>query len=789
MSAHRPPWTERFARTLVRWRWIALLLVGCITVLLLAQVRSLEVRLQHETILPAAHPYVRTSQRVESLFGGRNQIVIGIVPVEGTVYSPDMVAVVRRVTDGLLSLPGIVPHQVLSLTSPQTKAILALEDGMSVEPLVPLVPTDSAFAETLRQRLDANPVYRNTIVSADGSTAIVIGDFTQTAESPSYRDRVTAVRALIEREDASTVRFALGGIAVNLAWLEWYSQEMAWLFGVALLNVMVVLYLSFRSLQGMIIPMCTALLSSLWALGIIAAAGVPLDIANVTTPILIMAIAAGHSIQMLKYYYEMYAKLQDQHEAVVAAMTRVGPVMLAAGTIAIVGFLSLLIFDIPAIRLFGLFTAAGVAAALILELTCIPALRACLPAPQRRDVTRHPLAPNKASTTPRSTASLFTPTNLSIPLLFGLGGLTLLVGSWLVTVDNSMRGNFQTSSQVRQDDTLLNQRMGGTNTLSLLIEGPTNDSLLEPSVLQAMVATQRFIERYDQVGKTLSLADYLARMNRVMRGDVPEADRPPESRELAAQYLLLYSSGGDPRDFDTLVDPSYRQAVITAYLKSDSTAYFKRLAADLDAFLPTVFPPDYRVSLGGGLAESLALNDTIVEGKLQNIVQVGLIIAVLSAVFFRSVLAGCLVTIPLMMAVIANFGVMGYFGIRLDIGTAIVAAMSIGIGADYSIYFLYRLREERQKTATLSEAMARTRASAGTAVLLVALSVGCGYAVLMISPFQFHIRMGLLVAVTMAASSVSTTVLLPWLLLRWPPRFVEPASPSLPESERSRLCA
>jgi len=349
----------------------------------------------------------------------------------------------------------------------------------------------------------------------------------------------------------------------------------------------------------------------------------------------------------------------------------------------------------------------------------------------------------------------------------------LVLGMSRVTVDNSLKGNFSPDSPVRLEDVPLNAGMGGTNTLYVLIEGPEADSIKNPSVLYAMDAMQTYMgAHYDLVGKTQSLADFLKKMNRAMHADDPAFERLPESRELNAQYLFLYSMSGDPGDFDTYVDYDYRSAVIWAYLKTDSTAAIEHIIGDLRAIIPQQFPPEYKVSIGGGMAQGAALNDVMVKGKLLNIGVIAASIYLISSLVLRSALAGAFVLIPLVLAVIANFGIMGWTGVRLDIGTAAVSAMAVGVGADYAIYVIYRLREEVQRYGDENRALLVTLGTAGKAVIYVALAVGAGYSVLMLTGFGMHARLGFLVAVAMAVSCLAAIVILPAMLYASRPKFV-----------------
>ena len=125
----------------------------------------------------------------------------------------------------------------------------------------------------------------------------------------------------------------------------------------------------------MLIPMLTAVLSTIWGLGLMGHSGLMMDTWNVSTPVLLIAVAAGHSAQMLKRYIEEVGRLGDNHAAVISSMVAMGPVMIAAGGVAALGFAALTLTGIPAIINFGLACAYGIASVVVLEMTFVPALR------------------------------------------------------------------------------------------------------------------------------------------------------------------------------------------------------------------------------------------------------------------------------------------------------------------------------------------------------------------------------------------------------------------------------
>src|SRR2546426_10734843 len=236
-------------------------------------------------------------------------------------------------------------------------------------------------------------------------------------------------------------------------------------FPLALLVIGLVHYEAFRTLQALFLPLLTALLSVLWAVGLMGLLDVPLDPFNTTTPILILAVAAGHAVQILKRFYEEYDRLGDVESAITQSLVRVGPVMVAAGTIAALSFCSLATFRTATIRTFGLFTGFGILSALVIELTIIPAVRAMLPTPRRREREReaaaHPwldafLRASARATSGRGRWRVF-------------AGAAVLIAACAVfasriQIDMSTKREFSAREPVRRGDARLQPPLAGADT-------------------------------------------------------------------------------------------------------------------------------------------------------------------------------------------------------------------------------------------------------------------------------------------------------------------------------------
>lgn len=768
---------KKFGQLVVDHRRVVLLLSLLLTVFFAAQLRNLTVIVDADELLPRDHPFVEVTERVQEVFGNRYTVVIGVTPKAGDVWQPEVLEKVLAITDRLAETPGVTRANLQSLAAPRAKDIAGDADGLLVSRLLDHVPADGGEAQTIRARLAANPAYKDVLVGSDERTAAIFVEFEK--DPSGFGHVMEQVNAAIDPSRGPDVSIAVAGQPVFLANLETFSKRMAWLLPIAVLLIGLVHLEAFRTVQGLVLPLVTAILALVWSLGIMTLAGVHLDPFNNVTPILILAVAAGHSVQMLKRYYEEFDRLgaltprEASRAAVVASVVRVGPVLMAACLIAALSFLSLVVFDIQAIRTFGVFCCLGILSIIVVEMTFTPALRAMLPPPAAREAKAE-----KALTMWDRFAAMLAEQVIDRKhrqrvfmgaLLFAV---TMAVGASQVRIDNSLRSFFSDDLPARADDRLLNERLAGTNTFYVLVEGASDDAIKDPAVLAGMARTQEWLAAQPGVGHTLSLVDMLKQINRGMTGGTGPASLPQDG-DLISQYLLLYSMSGEPGDFDGLVDYGYRNAIIQAFVKTDSSVFVADLDERIRPVIAANFPPNVQVRLGGSITTPTAMNDVMVNGKIKNVLQIYVMVFVVSALLFRSLSLPGLILLPLVFTTLAVFGVMGFAGVPLQIATATVSALAIGIGADYAIYMTWRLREELRSGAPESEAIRATFASAGKAVMFVASAVGVGYAVLMASAgFNIHIWLGMLTVVSMAVAALSTLTLFMAALLTVRPKVI-----------------
>jgi predicted RND superfamily exporter protein len=524
--------------------------------------------------------------------------------------------------------------------------------------------------------------------------------------------------------------------------------------------------------------------------------GAPMDPWNIMTPILLLAIGAGHSVQILKRYYEEYNRLHrdradlpaQEHNrlAVIEATTKVGLVMLAAGTIAALSFGSLATFGLPTIKNFGLCTAFGIVAALTVEMTFIPAIRVLMSPPSERQTEREkreeyfdPILEKLAATVRAGRER---------PIVWGFTALIVVALAGLLRLEagNDLHAQFFERNAPVHGFRMADARLSGTRVIQVLVEGTAPDAIKNPEVLKRMDELGTFIAHQPlPVGKVVSLVDLLRQISLAV--DPSGGGKLPDTTQGVAQYLLLYGMGGDEEDLARVVDRPFQRAVITAYLKTDDFRAMKTMTEAMKAEATRLFAGTaVTASVGGGVTNVIALNETMVHGKTINLIQISVLVVLITAVLLRSLLGGLLVLLPLATAALVNLGLMGWTGILLSMGTAAISAMAVGIGADYAVYFIFRVREEFQRTGDLREATAIALTTSGKAIAYVASAVAGGYLCLALSFFKVHVLLGVLVALTMVTSSAATVAFLPSVILLVTPKFLRRKVPAPSDREAAQ---
>lgn len=689
-------------------------------------------------------------------------------------------------------------------------------------------------------------------------------------EDRVVRDIQKAVREVPGQEEI----YYSGESIVNSMLGVYMLQDITRLVPLVVVVVFLFLFLAFRKIRGVLFPLFSVLISTVWVTGLMGLLKIPLNQISVTLPVLLIGVGSAYGIHIINSYYEHLHEEKQKAGLIKRIMQLVGVAVVMAGVTTIIGFSSLATSPMTPMQNFGIFTAAGIFFALAVNIFFVPSCLVLLPAPKR--------LPKQDEGGRRKSPALFQRFLLASGEIVYKGRAGILISALVIVglsvwgvlhmvIDTNTVEFFKKSSPVRQADEKINASFGGTSTLNLVIDGLTPDAMKDPEVLRKVEKIQEYAESLEHVGNTLSFVDFVKLMNQAMNQNDPRFFKVPRSQSLIAQYLFLYTTSGDPDDFSDVVDYNYQKANIFIQIRKSNTKTIDGIVRKVESYARDLFRDTeemrddewvkrlerthelayrrdvesyalsevkaglddlsgdkllnastemrelldmYRevweedrkngeetasfslievlndtdalfygqwegeagkralIRTGGVSKLYLVVNRMIIRTQISSIVMAAILVILVVSLMFRSLSAGLLSVVPLLLAILVNFGMMGFTGTRLDLATAIIASVAIGIGVDYAIHFLNRFHHVARRGRDFKAATAETMSTAGRAIIFNMISVAAGFLVLCFSNFPPLQSAGWLIALTMLTSSLGALTLLPTLLNIFRPKFL-----------------
>ncbi|MDR2393769.1 MAG: MMPL family transporter [Treponema sp.] len=248
--------------------------------------------------------------------------------------------------------------------------------------------------------------------------------------------------------------------------------------------------------------------------------------------------------------------------------------------------------------------------------------------------------------------------------------------------------------------------------------------------------------------------------------------RPEELQQLVSNYLVLLSGNIESYANDPLEPTAIKTTIQLRTIGQDDT---NRVVKVINEYVAAHFPDTVQVVVGGAALVEGSLNNLVVQSLWSSMIIAFVSLFTIMAICNRSVVAGFLSITPLSLLILMNFGIMGFLGIKLNIGTAMISSLSMGIGIDYTVHFLEAYKRHYRATGERGDFLQRAYRTSGIAIIVDALATGLGFAVLILSQFNMLADLGLLIALAMIMSALVGLIIIPALLLLIRPRFVQDA--------------
>jgi predicted RND superfamily exporter protein len=542
--------------------WLIVVVIAAITVFFALQLPQAQLDNNNFRFVPKDNPARIASSRIDDTFGSQMYILVGLERRYKSVLDADFLKALRAYGDEVSKVPLV--GEVTSIVT--TDYIGGSAEGISVEPLVPEGFTGSEEDLALvRDRLLEWDMYRRALVSDDFRSTQVLVELdigSEDAGKPEVMKAHTKIKQLAERAGFEDTNIYVAGLPVlSSATNEATSADLRTLIPLVMLTVIAVLYLSFRRLDGVLLPLMTVMISATWSIGAMALFGVKLSILSTVLPVILVAVGSAYGIHVVSHYYDEVAAAgnldgEGHRRLVFAILRRVGkPVMLAALT-TFAGFGSLCFTSVVPIFEFGLFSSLGVIVAWLASMTFIPAVF-LIRGPRTRagnEVAASGMGARAGAGATTVAADPFSSAiadalcavsrkRRSVIFVGAVAAAISIFGVSRIVIDNVLVEYFKDDTDVVRADKFIRSYFGGTKSISVVVSGEKPGDVLAPDVLSAMDGLSGYLAaNVPEVGKTTSFTDLVKRINQVFNAD----ESPEGLSPVVAAGQNATAAGGEP---------------------------------------------------------------------------------------------------------------------------------------------------------------------------------------------------------------------------------------------------
>lgn len=726
--------------------WLAFLLAA--SVLAATQLGELRVRVAADEMLVINDPQRAYYEKIKQAFG--EEKVVLLIIEDGQLLAPEKLAVLKEVVDQLAALPFVKRTESL-FSVPYVKSI---EGYLDKEPYLATLPdTPEAGAELLAAALK-NPLIRNLLVSPGGNAmavAIVLKDGNRGVDDGELTTAVN--RTIAPLEKTYTRVYPIGFAQVRSELATRIMAEQTTLMPLAVGALLIALFLLLRQLLDILTPLVTASVSILWTFGLMGWLGIPINVVTSTIPILLIVVGSTEDIHLLAEFRHAQ-RCGDAKSAALRHMARrMGRTVLLTFVTTYAGFLSVGLSGIEVLRQFGLVASTGLLFNFIVTIIFIPAALS-LTGHWQLDGRSRLFEERMAKWAERYWRFIDRHRRHTFVLLTACAVLAAF-GIPRIQINHNPTDSLGETSPVAQQIARLNAQFAGLESFSVVIESGIQDTFLHARYLQELVKVQHFIQEMDTSLSATSFADYLALLNGAFL-ESENAGIPRTNDEIAELMIFL-----DHERVSAYANEDYSRVRIQVRHNIATTNELRKTLDRIRTYFDENLDPGLSARITGDSTLTLSATDSMIMGQLQSVLMILTLFVLIVSFLFTDLRVGLLAALPNIFPIIVLFGVMGYAGIPLNIGTTMAAAIAMGIAVDDTLHFMLRYNQELRTSKSQSVAMQKTIYEEALPVVSTSVALIVGFLVFALSDFTPVAQFGLLSALVISTALVADFVITP----------------------------
>ncbi len=750
---------KKFTDFILKFRWYITILIPLITVAFAIQLKHAQFDGSYRIWFSPESKTLQQYDAFKAVFGNDDSIII-VFSDENGIMNKKALNVIDRLTEKLWQTKYIA--RVDSLTNYQYVHVdKEYPDDILIEDFIENI--DSLTNKQLKEKLDialSEDLLVNRIISADGKTTMIVGRLTPSAgETFGASKKIKeSVDQYIKEEKESGYKFYLaGGPVVNQTFSTLAKYDVTTFTPLVILVAMLLLWAIFRSFTGVILTILVVIFTFTIVVSLQVIFGYKLNNFTANMPIFIVAIGIADAMHLYWIYLLARYKGLDNNEAILDTLQKnFLPILLTSLTTA-VGFASLGISEIVPIATLGTATASAAILAFILTILFVPAVLAII---NPKIKVKKPKEFEEKSSDFASNYSLFiikydVKIILASLALFGLIGLGLTE----LKVDSNAVRYFKENVPFRQTVKVIQEKLTGPMAYEVVVDSNIRDGIKDPVFMHEVEKFCLAIkEKFPAARHTSSLVDVVKKFNEI----VDFKKEIPNSNELIAQYLLLYSlSLPQGMEINDKMDIDERFLRVSVSMNVVDTSKDLEMIQWIEEWWQNT---PYSAQVNGQTIMFAHMQSDVTDTLIESILLAITVISLLMLFIFKSIRMIPLFIIPNILPIVLVVGAMGWLGISIDIGVAISGAIILGIAVDDTIHFLLKYKEARLKDYNFHDSLTYVMQYAGSAIIFTTIVLSCAFMVFTFSDFMLNANFGLVTAIALVIAVLVDLVLLPAIL-------------------------
>ena len=752
---------KRFAERVLSARWLVIAITLIAVTGASSGIALLQFSASYRIFFDDDNPQLLALEALENTYGKNENLVFLIVPDDGDATSQNALAAAVWLTEAAWKTP--YSRRVDSLANFQHTT--ADGDDLYVRDLVD--PEELGRAEAraqIRSIASTDPRIAGSILSRKGDVSVV----NVTVELPEeglleavaeVAEFARSVAAQAEERFPDIDLRIVGTVMINQTFVEASIESQMVFLPASLLLMALILGVLTRSWAGVAATGIVIVFSILASLGLGVWAGLPFSPPVSPAPTIVLMIVVANCVHLLVALQQRLRAGDSRDDAIVEALRlNLHPVFLASLTTAL-GFLSMNFSEVPPYRHLGNFVALGIVASFLLSVTFMPALLSLLPIRARKERRfRGPRMSALADFVLRHRKPIFWGWLVIVPLM--------MLAIPRNELNDVLVHFFDESVEFRQDTDFMDERLSGNTLLEYSLQASVEGGVTDPRFLTEVSKFADWYREQPPVRHVSVITDTFRQLNKSMRGDDPAAYRIPESRELAAQYMLLYElSLPQGLNLNNQIDRSRSATRVTISAETLYSRELLELNARAEAWLSENAPHVAGVNSTGPAALFAYIGQRNIRAMLVGTMVVLLAISAILLFALRSLRLGLISIVPNLVPAVLGFGVWGLTVGQVSLSLSVVVAMTIGIVVDDTVHFLSKYRRARREYGqSPDEAVRYAFDTAGLALFTTTVVLVAGFLIFVFSPFVPTAQVGVLTATIIAFALIADLTLLPALL-------------------------